>query len=53
MFIFEMTNATVYEGELKRKPNSLTVSISTSQRRRPLDPGLQAGPRGCDHVIRA
>ena len=29
MFIFEMTHSTVYEGEVKRKPNSLTVDIST------------------------
>ena len=30
MFIFEQSNATVYGGEVKRKPNSLTVQISTA-----------------------
>ena len=29
MFIFEMTLSTVYEGEVKRKPNMLRVEIST------------------------
>jgi hypothetical protein len=32
MFIFEMTNTIVYEGEVKRKPNSLTVEISTQSK---------------------
>ena len=29
MFIFEMTNTIVYGGEVKRKPNSITIEIST------------------------
>ena len=29
MFIFEMTNTIVYGGEVSRKPNSITVEIST------------------------
>ncbi|MDO8588940.1 MAG: alginate lyase family protein [Armatimonadota bacterium] len=32
MFIFEMTNTIVYEGEVRRKPNSLTVGISTQSK---------------------
>lgn len=32
MFIFEMTDTIVYEGEVNRKPNSLTVEISTQSK---------------------